>query len=254
MAIQTHIQVQFPEISIMQMNISAPFPLQQLIRITADDDNGNDLTNYLNIESNRINYNVPGTYTVPVFLQANHQIINEVDVIVHILAPTEAEKLLPRIEKDTDDVYVEQTDQPHPYRIADFIKIKATDRYNQDVTHNLILNMSQVDYAKAGNYIVIVKAPDSQGNIAISTFHLHVLTEEEVNEMENEDYSDDNYNDVPDKQAPSNYQANREPAVKTKDRYPDDDEHATYWILIKKYWWIYLVIGLIWFTCWDMFG
>lgn len=262
MPIQTHIEVQFKEISVMQMNLQAPFPLEQLMKIQAYDDNGNDLTRYLNIESNRVNYNVPGTYVVPVFLQANHQVINDVDVTVHVLAPNEAENVLPKIEKDTNDVYVEQTDLPHPYRIADFIKIKAVDRYNQDITHSLVLNMSQVDYKDAGDYIVIIKAPDDAGNIAISTFHLHVLTPEEADEMENGDYDDDEYDEpaydkpqasnLPQTSTATRTRAKNKPAVKDDD--DDDDSQATYWLLIKKYWWIYLVIGFIWFTCWDMFG
>lgn len=270
MAIQTHIQVQYTDISIMQMDIPAPFPLEQLMKISADDDNGNDLTRYLNIESNRVNYSVAGQYVVPVFLQANHQIINEVDVAVNVLPPAEANNVLPRIEKDTNDVYVEQTSQPHPYRIADFIKIKATDRNNQDVTRNLVLNMSQVDYSQAGDYIVIIKAPDDQGNIAISTFHLHVLTEEQVNEMENGDYDNEDYdepNETQDNRLPqSNYappvparqqqqtRARKRPKPKARNDDDDDDEHATYWVLIKKYWWVYIILGLVWFTCWDMFG
>lgn len=264
MAIQTHIQVQYTDISIMQMDIPAPFPLEQLMKISADDDNGNDLTRYLNIESNRVNYSVAGQYVVPVFLQANHQIINEVDVAVNVLPPAEANNVLPRIEKDTNDVYVEQTSQPHPYRIADFIKIKATDRNNQDVTRNLVLNMSQVDYSQAGDYIVIIKAPDDQGNIAISTFHLHVLTEEQVNEMENGDYDNEDYDEPNETQ--SNYappvparqqqqtRARKRPKPKARNDDDDDDEHATYWVLIKKYWWVYIILGLVWFTCWDMFG
>ena len=270
MAIQTHIKVQYTDISIMQMDIPAPFPLEQLMKISADDDNGNDLTRYLNIESNRVNYSVAGQYVVPVFLQANHQIINEVDVAVNVLPPAEANNVLPRIEKDTNDVYVERTSQPHPYRIADFIKIKATDRNNQDVTRNLVLNMSQVDYSQAGDYIVIIKAPDDQGNIAISTFHLHVLTEEQVNEMENGDYDNEDYdepNETQDNRLPqSNYappvparqqqqtRARKRPKPKARNDDDDDDEHATYWVLIKKYWWVYIILGLVWFTCWDMFG
>lgn len=274
MAIKTHIKVQYTDISIMQMDIPAPFPLEQLMKISADDDNGNDLTRYLNIESNRVNYSVAGQYVVPVFLQANHQIINEVDVAVNVLPPAEANNVLPRIEKDTNDVYVERTSQPHPYRIADFIKIKATDRNNQDVTRNLVLNMSQVDYRQAGDYIVIIKAPDDQGNIAISTFHLHVLTEEQVHEMENGDYDNEDYpedydepNETQENRPPqSNYappvparqqqqtRARKRSKPKARDDDDDDDEHATYWVLIKKYWWVYIVLGLVLFTCWDMFG
>lgn len=256
MPIQTHIDVQFTEISVMQMNINEPFPLQQLMRIRAYDDNGTDLTRYLNILSNRVNFQVPGTYDVPVFLQANNQVINQVDVVVHVLAPSAAANILPKITKDTSDIYVQQTNLPHPYKLVDFIKIKATDQNQRDITSHIVLNMAQVNYAQAGDYVVIIKAPDDQGNIAISTFHLHVLTEEQVDEMENGNYPDDTNTKQPVK-ARKNRKKLTKNEHKKKDvdvDEDDDDSHATYWLLIKKYWWIYIVLGILIFTAWDMFG
>lgn len=267
MALQTHIDVQFSEISIMQMNINYPFPLEQLMRIRAYDDNNTDLTKYLNILSNHINYRVPGDYTVPVFLQANNQIINQVEVLVHILSPDQASQVLPRIEKDTNDIYVQQTDLPHPYKLVDFITIRALDSQNNDITRNIVLNMSQVNYSHAGDYVVIIKAPDARGNIAISTFHLHVLTEEQVEQMENADedpsyVADDEQAQLPTQYAPNsktrrpprNYvQPKKKNSVATDDD-DDDDSHAKYWLIIKKYWWVYVILGIVIFTVWDMFG
>ena len=88
--------------------------------------------------------------------------------------------------------------------------------------------------------------------------------------MENGDYDNEDYdepNETQDNRLPqSNYappvparqqqqtRARKRPKPKARNDDDDDDEHATYWVLIKKYWWVYIILGLVWFTCWDMFG
>lgn len=77
------------------------------------------------------------------------------------------------------EVYVEQTNIPNPYNLADLVNITATD-YSGIVNLNSRLNVNwdNVDFTKAGTYTVTVSVMDDSLNLALNSFIIHVVPSE----------------------------------------------------------------------------
>ena len=74
------------------------------------------------------------------------------------------------------EVYVEQTEIPNPYNLADLVNITATDYSGvENLNNRLNVNWDNVDFTKAGTYTVTVSVMDDSLNLALNSFIIHVV-------------------------------------------------------------------------------
>lgn len=178
--------IQFPTLSLHSLKISQPFPLQDLMQITAEDYLGNDITSSLVIGNNEYNTAIPGTYHVPVSVIDSEGNAATTYVVVNILSNDQAKQTLPKIYKNVQDVYVEQTNIKNPYNLKDpsFIKITAIDQSGYDISRRVMLKTKRINYEVPGIYIALIIVIDGNGNLSLSSFKVHVLSQQQAYEME----------------------------------------------------------------------
>ena len=74
------------------------------------------------------------------------------------------------------EVYVEQTNIPNPYNLADLVNITATDSTGtKNLINNINVNWDEVDFKRPGRYTVTVSCMDQSLNLALSSFIIHVV-------------------------------------------------------------------------------
>lgn len=90
----------------------------------------------------------------------------------------------PKIVIEDPDIYVEATDIEDPYDIEDFLQMSATDAAGNDISDQILYDSTAVDYSKAGDYTVPVTVMDSDLNMSVSSFCVHVLNPEQTRRVE----------------------------------------------------------------------
>lgn len=84
----------------------------------------------------------------------------------------------------TPDIFVETTDIPNPYNLADFVTMHAMGPNGEVLDNMITYDDSQVDYSTPGDYMVYALVIDKQGDMASDYFIVHVLTAREAKKYE----------------------------------------------------------------------
>lgn len=113
--------------------------------------------------------------------------------LIYIRKDTIMQKYEPHIHisaVDTDstngeeyvEVYVERTDIPNPYKIEELVNIDATDYTGtKNLSNRVNIQLYDLNYKKIGVYPIAVSVMDDDGNLALSTFVIHVVQPETSN-------------------------------------------------------------------------
>jgi len=122
--------------------------------ITAFDNVDGNITSELHIDTSDVNLNIPGVYTVTysVFDQANNHTTKSITItVLDIQSPT----IIGFINRN----YI--IGNPIPNLLDG---VTALDNVDDDLTENIILDASAVDFTKEGIYIATYVVEDSSGN------------------------------------------------------------------------------------------
>lgn len=143
--------------------------LLDLFNVTAEDNDGID---YIKVDTSKVDFNTPGRYSI-IFtaydiygMKSNeyYSIIEVTDVI-------------PTIETDSDEIDIVlgsgQT-------ISDVLNIDASELEDNDLTSEVIIDDSQVNYNQEGSYQVILSVTDDEGNEVTKTVIVNIVEDSGV--------------------------------------------------------------------------
>lgn len=138
--------------------------LVELFGITATDKDGID---YINADTSRIDFSTPGRYSI-IFTAYDIYGMNsyEYNGIIEIT------DVLPTISTDSDEITIEIGSQVD---LATAFNITATEVTDGDLTAQVIIDDSQVDYNSVGSYQVQLSVTDNEGNTVTKTVTVTVI-------------------------------------------------------------------------------
>ena len=183
---QPVIQMQFSQISLVKMNLPAPYPIEQLVGIRAIDSTGNLINpRQIQVDSGKVDFAKPGLYYVPISAwdNAGNQAIAQIKV--RILDIPQAQQILPIIRISSQDVYIKRGTTTRP-NWSNLTQINAVDRDGNDITGSVTLKVGRINFNQLGTYVVLVKAIDRYGSISLSAIRVHIVDQEPMVSMTNQ--------------------------------------------------------------------
>lgn len=145
--------------------------LIELFNVTAEDADGID---YIKVDTSKIDFNTPGKYSI-IFTAYDIYGMNSVEYYAII----EVTDVLPTIETNSDEVNIVlgsgQT-------INDVLNIDATELVDNDLTSEVIIDDSQVNYDQEGSYEVVLTVSDNDGNTTSKTVTVNIVSDSTASE------------------------------------------------------------------------
>ncbi len=126
----------------------------------------------VNIEINKIDFNVVGTYIIKFSITNNLGNTSEVISKLHIV-----DKVEPVILADKE-VSILVNEKKNLDEILKLFKVSVTDNVDNLSIKDLEIDMQDVDFSKVGTYKIIFKIKDMSGNESKLKVKLHVLSNE----------------------------------------------------------------------------
>ncbi|WOO88488.1 hypothetical protein R2F61_06035 [Mollicutes bacterium LVI A0078] len=157
------------EHSVEEQTVLTDEQLITLFNVTAEDTNGID---HIVVDTSAVDFNTPGRYSI---------IFTAFDIYGmesrEYYAIIEITDLLPTLETDSDEINIVLGSG---MTIEDVINIDASEITDNDLTNDVIIDDSQVDYDHEGSYQVYLTVSDDEGNVVNKTVTVNIVEESTV--------------------------------------------------------------------------
>lgn len=143
--------------------------LLDLFNVVADDKDGID---HIDVNTTQVDFNTPGRYTITftaydAFGQASEEFYSIIEVT----------DVLPTINSEDEITIVIGSDQT----VNDQLNIDATEITDGDLTSQVVVDDSQVNYEVEGDYQATLTVTDDEGNTISKTVTVHIIADETDN-------------------------------------------------------------------------
>lgn len=142
--------------------------LKTLFNVSATDEEDGDITSKVTIDSSSIVWDKEGDYkiTFKVVDSSNNEVTKT--AILHI---TNEKPILKADKEHEVNIGKEMTDD----QLMSLFNVSATDKEDGDLTTNVIIDSSAVDFNSEAVYDIFLSVTDSDGNIAKETVEIKVI-------------------------------------------------------------------------------
>ncbi len=152
--------------------------LFKLFNVSASDKEDGDLTSLITIDQSSVDYNVPGTYDIILSVTDSdgNLVEKKVKLVIRDLDPTITSEEVKEI--NLGDYYSDDS-------LIELFNVSASDTEDGDISSNINVDSSDVNFTKVGEYKIIFSIVDSYGNVVSKEVKLIVKDDSYIKDNNN---------------------------------------------------------------------